>query len=105
MNDKSHATLVATWVTYGSYNDERAFFEWLERIEGVERFEGVGRDLLIYVSQEIEELGLRDLVALFSRYGVDLAQIPKAFSVGEHPWLLKETAYWFRAMFPERHTT
>lgn len=92
--------LIAASVKYGSYNDERAFFEWLERIKGIERFEGIGHELRIHVSQNIDEPGLLDLIALFYRYGVDLTQIPKIFSAHAHPWLRQDTAYWFRAMFP-----
>jgi hypothetical protein len=104
VSDASHEVLVATSVRYGSPNDERAFFEWLQRIEGVDRVQGTGRDLRIHVRRDMDELALRDLVASFFRYGVDLTQIPKVFAVEEHAWLLNDTAYWFRAMFPERMT-
>ena len=63
MNDDTHE-LVAASVKYRSYNDERAFFEWLERIKGVERFEGIGHELRIHVSQDIDETALQDLIAL-----------------------------------------
>jgi len=101
MNEDVRPTLVADSVKYRSDNDERAFFEWLQRIEGVTRFEGVGRELRIDVSPEIDEWGLRDLIALFFRYGIDVTQIPKVFPVDEHPWLHQDTAYWFRAMFSQ----
>lgn len=101
MKRESNLTFVAKRVTYGSANDERAFFEWLERIDGVDAFDGVGSDLYVYVRKNIDEYGLRDLVAIFFRYKVDLTQIPKSVSVEDHSWLLNKEAYWFLLMFPE----
>lgn len=45
MNPSSGRLLLAKQVTYGSANDERAFFEWLGRIEGIESVKGVGDEL------------------------------------------------------------
>lgn len=102
---KASLLLVARQVTYGSPNDERAFFEWLERIDGVESVKGIGEEVHIHIKADIDEYGLRDLVALFFRYNVDLTQIPKVISTQIHPWLLKEGMYWFSAMFPEGNAT
>lgn len=101
MTHNSCVTLVATSVKYRSANDERSFFEWIERIHGVEGVKGIGRELHVEVRTDIDEIDLRDIIALFFRYGVDLTQIPRAFSVEKYPWLVKEGMYWFSAMFPE----
>jgi hypothetical protein len=72
------------------------------RIEGVDRVQSVGGHVRIHVRRDIDEPALRDLVALLFRNGVDLTQVPKVFSVDAHAWLLDQSGYWFRAMFPER---
>lgn len=102
VSDTSHGMLVAASVSYRTSNDERAFLDWLYRIEGVDRVQSAGGDVRVHVRRDIDEPALRDLVALFFRYGVDLTQIPKVFSVDAHAWLLDRSGYWFGAMFPDR---
>lgn len=41
MKNESSIMLVAQSVTYLSANDERAFFGWLERVDGFENVKGI----------------------------------------------------------------
>lgn len=90
--------LVTSAGRYRSANDERAFFEWLERIEGFDSVKGVGRELHIQLRKDIQKRGLIDLIGLFHRYGRDLTAIPRLFA--RRGWLRDEKRYWFSAMFP-----
>jgi len=101
MTTNASLVIVARSVRYYSASDERAFFEWLQRIDGFDHVKGIGEELHIHIKEDIDEYGLRDLVALFFRYNVDLTQIPKVVSTRQHPWLLKRNMYWFSAMFPD----
>src|SRR5262245_27279915 len=101
MKTNSSLLVVARAGPYYSHNDERAFFEWLERIDGFQSVKGVGRELHIQIREDISEDGLVDLAALFFRYKADLTQIPRMFSVDRYPRLLNKKAFWFSAMFPD----
>lgn len=105
MTKNASLLLIARSMHYGSANDERAFFEWLERIDGFANAKGVGEELHVHIKESIDESSLRDLIALFFRYNIDLAQIPKVVSLHQHPWLLKPSVYWFSAMFPDASVT
>lgn len=92
--------LQATEVMFFSQGDEAAFFGWLESLPFVERIEGRGRTLFIKIdSSAIDEDGLRELLALFRRYGVDMAQLI-AFDREEFvEWFCCPEAYWYNNVF------
>lgn len=91
--------LVATSVRFYHENDERAFFAWLKRIACVERFEGDGRDLLITLSRVPRDDDLRELVAFFYRYKIDMRQLA-SFSAGStKAWFRDPKMYWHRRVF------
>ena len=63
-------------VRYLSEGDEDIFFDWLNRIECVTSISGMGDLLTIEVERSaITDECLRELIALFSRYQVDLSQL------------------------------
>lgn len=93
--------LEATGVKYGSNFDESAFFEWLDKIDAVRSFKGRLYTLYIRVDRVADEMSLRELLALFHRYHVDLAQL-RVFdtpSVGD--WFRRPGTYWHSAVFGE----
>ena len=87
--------LIARAVEYGSPGDETAFFDWLGAIACVGVIGGVGPDLLIPLTREPSDEELRELIALFHRYGVSLGQL----AVFNRDWLLSPDAFWFSGMF------
>lgn len=91
--------LVATGVLYHSRLDEDAFFGWLKRISCVSEFKGVGRDLWITLRRAPNDDDLRELIALFHRYKVDMRQLA-AFETPENStWFRKPGTFWHRAVF------
>lgn len=63
-------------IQYGSYGDEKAFFTWLESIPGVTSVEGKGTGLIIHLrSKRISQTALRELSAIYRRYGGDLGEL------------------------------
>jgi hypothetical protein len=92
--------LQATEVVFFSQGDETAFFSWLESLPFVEQIEGRGRTLFIKInSTAIDEDGLRELLALFRRYGVNMAQLV-AFDREEFAeWFRHPDAYWHNDVF------
>lgn len=92
--------LQATGVRYFSQGDEAAFFRWLKELPFVDHFEGRGLTLYIKVdSLAVDEEGLRELLALFHRYNVDLAQLV-VFDRDEFvDWFRRADAYWYKDIF------
>mgnify|MGYP001203960221 CR=1 FL=1 len=98
--------LQATGVRFFSQGDETAFFGWIKSFPFVEQIEGHGRTLFMKVnSSAIDEDGLRELLALFRRYGVDMAQLV-AFDREEFAeWFRRADAYWHNDIFGSSSTS
>lgn len=101
MSDSSASVeLLATGVRFFSQGDEAAFFGWLGKLAFVERYEGRGLTLFISVNAAaVDEDGLRELLALFRRYGVELKQLA-VFDRSEFAdWFRSKQAYWHKEIF------
>jgi hypothetical protein len=92
--------LEATGVRYLSRGDEDAFFAWLNSLPCVMRYEGRLRTLYITVdATALDQEGLRELLALFRRYGVGLRQLA-AFDRSEfRDWFRNKQAFWHDEIF------
>jgi len=91
--------LVASNVVYYHQHDETAFFEWLARIGCVERFYGEGRSLFICLKRRPKQDDLRELLAFFFRYGIDMTQLARFETQSISAWLRNPQAYWHERMF------
>ncbi|MFC8529598.1 hypothetical protein [Nocardia sp. NPDC057227] len=92
--------LEATGVLYYSYNDEAAFFEWLDKVGCVASYRGELRTLHITLEFDtVDEEDLRDLVALYRRYDIDLRELRvlNADTVG--PWFSDPARSWHDEVF------
>lgn len=92
--------LKAKATRFGSALDEAAFFEWLQKLSCVSEFEGRGDTLYIRIgSSKVDEAGLRELLALFRRYRVDMKQLAVFDKPEFSHWLRDERAYWHKSVF------
>ncbi|MFC7420820.1 hypothetical protein ACFQNF_13205 [Iodobacter arcticus] len=92
--------LKAYEITYFSQYDEEAFFEWLTKIVCVESYVGRGNILFIKVNYDVlDEDGLRDLVALFYRYNLDMHQLKLFDHERFSEWFRDPKKYWFNEVF------
>jgi len=92
--------LTAKRVWYYSKCDEAAFFEWLDKLRCVKRYEGELDVLSIHIDvAKVDECALRELLALFRRYAVELRQL-RVFDRDEFAaWFRDPRAYWHTAVF------
>ncbi|OLL27791.1 hypothetical protein BTH42_31705 [Burkholderia sp. SRS-W-2-2016] len=92
--------LSAKRVRYYSECDETAFFEWLDKLSSVKRYEGELDVLSIYVDEtKVDESALRELLALFQRFAVEMEQL-RVFDRQEFaPWFRDPRAYWHAVVF------
>jgi len=85
---------------YYSPGDERAFFEWVQRIRCVVKVDGAGRTLRIHVRRrQISDACLRELLALFHRYGASMKQLAQFETPSNRHWFKDPIKYWHKAVF------
>jgi len=80
--------------------DEESFFRCLDRMVSFLSYEGEGDAVKIVVkSDKLSDGDLRNLLGLFSRYGVDMRQLVVFVGTDNEVWMRNPEAYWFRTMF------
>jgi len=94
-------TLVATAVMYFSQGDEDSFFSWLKTIECISGVHGVGRDLFIEIgTTDVDDADLRELIALFHRYNVNMRQLQQLVTERNAAWFRDDREkYWHHEVF------
>jgi hypothetical protein len=98
--------LICKRVMFYSVNDELAFGEWLSRIRGIKKWEGVLDEIHVYVPRStISDTCLRELTALFFRYKIDMLQLRQFVNDNNRQWYARETAYWHKPVFGEKGTS
>ncbi|WP_316357692.1 hypothetical protein [Devosia sp.] len=85
--------------TYFSQNDETAMFEWLGRISVVRDVTGEGRNLIIRLKRAPTDNQLRDLLAVFFRYRMDMTTLSILRTAKNESWFADQDSYWFDAVF------
>lgn len=99
-SEETHIKLVASRVTYYSPNDEAAFFEWIRKIPSIINYEGKGSDIFIYISDKnMDEFCLREIIALFKRYGIEMRQLAIFDQEMFSEWFKSPNTYWFNEVF------
>jgi hypothetical protein len=83
-------------ITFWSQLDEKHLFEWAREIPCVVRWE---YDTLVVRSRRISESDLRDLIALFWRYGVPMKQLGQFKNSVNETWFTAPIMYWHAAIF------
>lgn len=93
-------TLAVYNFQYYSQYDEDAFFEWLDKIDGLLNYRGDGEYLYINISNKcIDDNSLRELIALFFRYGIDMKQLSVFKNDNNQRWFFDSQKYWFGKVF------
>ena len=86
-------------VTFGSQLDEKHLFSWASAIPCVVRWE---QDTLVVRSSRISEENLRELLALFWRYKIPMAQLAQFRSKKNMTWFASPKAYWHEKVFGQQ---
>ena len=70
--------------TYWSQGDEDSHFQWMQRIGCIRSVQGVGRRLYLDIDAErVTEADLRELQAVYRRFGGDLSQFAHLTAASE----------------------
>jgi hypothetical protein len=103
MSKNSVVTLRATAVRFLSQQDEAAFFQWLGKLQEYASVCFEGDTLVIDVETSkmcgVRGEDLRELIALFFRYGIDMRQLRAFETRSNRSWLANQRAYWHSAMY------
>ena len=101
---KEKKYLTCTNVFYYGITDENIFFEWIKRINCIEKFDGQLNDLYLYLkNNELSEDDLYELLAFFKRYKIDMKQL-RVFLTEENKklFLKNKKAYWYKPLFGDK---
>jgi hypothetical protein len=92
-------------VTFYSIGDELSFSSWLDQVKVIRRWEGKSDAILLHVPSRISNTGLRELLALFHRYHIDMTQLACFQSSTNQTWFNDQKAYWHKRVFKDRAAT
>jgi len=91
-------------VTFYSEGDELAFFKWIDSINCIKKFEGIGDTMYLTVkSKKPSDVCLRELIALFYRYKIDMSQLAVFLNDKNKEWFFdyKQT-FWHKKVFKNK---
>lgn len=96
-----HVVLVCKQVSYGSPMDEDVFFEWISRIESIIKWDGIRDELYLYFkNKRINNQNLREIIALFYRYKIEMKQLVIFLNKDNEQWFQgNKKAYWHKRVF------
>lgn len=88
-------------VYFYSQLDEQYFFAWLQNITSIIKIDGAQDELYLYCkSSTIPDQDLRELLALFYRYKIDMKQLTVFLNNKNKMWFFDPPkGYWHRRVF------
>jgi len=86
-------------VWFFSAGDEKAFFGFAEGIKAVREVSGEGDEILLQVVSRPSQASLRDLIALFYRYDIEMSQLRQFRSTSNRRWFQDPQKFWFEKVF------
>ena len=94
------AELRCPHVRFYSPKDEACFFEWAQSIPNVKEVYGHLHDIVLVLrTNRLSNESFRELLALFYRYKVPMAQLAPFESDRNSKWLRSKEAYWYEGVF------
>lgn len=99
--NKSNTILICKTIKYYSRKDEDAFFEWIKKINCIDGAISVGDELHIHIANDnLHDHDLRDLLALFYRYNLNMKQLERFLNESNKQWFHdNKKAYWYKSVF------
>ena len=93
--------LICKQVSFYSEGDEISFFKWLKEIEAIKDIKGIGDEIQLAIkNSNIDENSLRELIAIFYRYKIEMSQLKQFLNEGNEYWFkANDCAYWKKGVF------
>ncbi len=86
---------------FRSAGDERALFDWLERLHGVSRVRGRGTVVRFSLSEPVSDETLREVLGLYWRYGIDPGPLAGMETSENRHWFRAAGTFWYASVFGE----
>jgi len=100
MSDRNDSlTLHADSIIFYSKLDEHVFADWLRAITGFVRMNLVGFVLEIEIALPAGDDCVREIIALFHRYRIDMRQLAQLETASKSKWLRMAGTYWAELIF------
>ena len=89
--------LICKKIIFYSAFDDDAFFEWLKKISCVSSVKGFGEELHINIDKsKLVEENLREILALFFRYNIDMEQLKVFLNDDNKCWFFdNKESFWY----------
>lgn len=99
--NKKNIILIGKAIKYYSIGDEDIFFDWIKDIPSIVSLSGVYDELHMHIaSSHIPDDDLREIIALFHRYKIDMKQLAIFLHEGNYKWFYgKPRGFWFKKIF------
>jgi len=85
-------------IKYFSEFDEDSFFLWVKRIECIE---SVDNGFLQISIEKVNEVSLRELLALFSRYQLSAKPLASLCTNENKFWFNNPKSFWYKSVFAD----
>jgi hypothetical protein len=83
-----------------SHFDESAFFSWLHAIPETQSVDGKGHKVnIVFSSEHLGEVSLRELLGLFYRYSINMKQLAYFCDSKNENWFKNKNMFWFEQVF------
>lgn len=101
--NKKYMKLEAKSIKFLSTADEQSFFDRLNALSCVNDVFGQGFSIIIDTDKSPDDKELRELIALFYRYNVDMKQLRVFLSKSNRIWFKhNRQSYWYKKVFGNR---
>jgi hypothetical protein len=99
---KYDVILTCKKIKFYSQKDEDVFFEWVKKIECIDKTTATGNELYLHIaSNNLEDDDLRDLLGLFCRYKIDMKQLHVFLNKKNKKWFCNKNkkGFWYKKVF------
>ena len=88
-------------VGFYAEGDELSFFNWIESIKAIKKYYGEGDIIYLKLSaSKLSDSNLRELIALFYRYKIEMTQLKQFLNESNESWFQKNPqSFWHRKVF------
>ena len=100
-NTAQDTILTCKRVKFYARKDEDAFFEWINKIECIEKTSAASDELYLHIAaDELHDQDLDDLIALFYRYNIEMSQLARFLTQENKHWFYdNKKAFWRKKVF------
>ena len=86
-------------VFFYSLKDEELLFNWLQELDGVISIVGKANDLVVSTNGKLSDSELRELLAVFRRYSLNMSQLAQYCDEDNSEWFADKNKTWYSSVF------